>query len=196
MARFNANAFLRKVKEKILQSPRFNNFINRRSVNIFNKVKRNFLESLSDDEIVAAIRNRTDVDGLDIFGFFGFKSESQPDQDLIQFYKKNITFATNFRRAGKVFKKAVFFPTKGDFATDESLLLPWEGGGNWPLKMESGLPGLARYFDVNDKGRSLHGIQLEGDIRDEDFTGRPFISVHRANFDKILTKTFKDAIQI
>lgn len=196
MARFNANAFLRKIKERVLQSRSFNYFINRRSITIFNRVKKNFIESLSDDEIIAAIKNKTDVDGLDIFGFFGFNSDSSPENNLINFYRKNITFATNFTRAGKTLKKAVFFPTKSDFSSEESLLLPWPGGGNWPLKIESGLPGLSRYLDVDEKGRSLHGIQLKGDIRDEDFTGRPFISVHRGNFDKILTRNFKDAVQI
>lgn len=128
-----------------------------------------------------------------LYGFLGFEDGQEPVEDLLDFLAANILFQINRPTAIGVFPTTVLIPSLEDIESEGSLSIPWDSRP-WPIAVEEGISGLPHYLFLEEKGRSLEGIQAKDrrgnliKIRSQDFKPVPFLKPIFARFRKRLAQ--------
>lgn len=113
-----------------------------------------------------------------LFGFLGFHSGTRPIDTVLKITAEKTRYKVRKRLLGRGFVLDLILPELSDYRVDE-LVLPWEGGIGLVEAIERGFSGLDHYVKTtihNARSRSGDGIQIQNQVRQRNFTGRPYLS--------------------
>lgn len=138
------------------------------------KVKLFIKESIENHTVSQELRNHTspsrylkNSDGT-LFGFLGFEAGSNPVQDLIDYFDREIVLLSAPTRGRFVASNIIRIPNYDDMSTVGYLMLPWTSGASWPEMLEDGVAGLSSFLSfptdsgyTPEKSVSQEGFQAK-----------------------------------
>lgn len=164
---------------------------------LFEIIKREVINAFLNDPVSQELAGGPDgsseylIEG-NLFTFLGIPAGRKPLAELEAFLEQKITItAPNILTPGLDLRTICSFPSEEDFAGHPPFQIQ-DGAWSvsWPVAIENGIPGLARFNPLTDKGRSTGGLQMKKDrsgVRG-DWRGVSYISKYNNRFRRELGK--------
>lgn len=128
-----------------------------------------------------------------LYTFIGFEaSEPNPAQRVPAFLNKNITLSQTGKyseeKSGIRIEFDVLIPTDGEL--EKEFPMPWEPG-TWLYKITDGITGLGEYIYykfLGPKSRSTAGLEMEYEVREDEFSPKQYFRKMMQDFLKTVDK--------
>ena len=190
MGKFNNEIISLEIKRAIKNSPGIQKFFANAANAKLLSFKKGLIEEFYKNNVSQEILEGANAENIsntlggegNLFSFIGFyASEPNPIEQVIDFLQENISLSkeANFKSQGKTttIEYAVIVPTEEDF--EEKFPFPdnYEPG-SWLFGISDGISGLGEYIynsRINsDKSRSGPGLQMQHQVREEEFKPDPY----------------------
>lgn len=164
---------------------------------LFTLIKQETIAAFVNDPVSKELAGGPDAESEyliegNLFTFLGIPWGTQPISDLVRFLEQTIEIKLPHQLTPSLDLRTVcYFPSESDFG-DYVPFHVIDGAWNisWPLMIENGIPGLARFNPLQNLGRSSGGIQMPKDrlgVRGK-WTGVSYISKYNNKFRRELGK--------
>jgi len=165
--------------------------VDKRASRYFNKVKKEFLDRVRQDEVMQELSQGADGPNItgtlgerrgNLFSFMGLVAGSNPDGALLDFLEEKIDYVKDHQIKGRGNKTFVLpritFPNRAEFLERSALRLPWESGRSWVWAVEEGISNLGSFIAITswENSRSKGGMQIKKDILPGEYQPTGFMS--------------------
>ncbi|RTK99692.1 MAG: hypothetical protein EKK57_08935 [Proteobacteria bacterium] len=162
----------------------------------FNAAKNELLEDFDNHQVTKELEGDPLKEGKilskgNLFAFFGFEQGEKPTEPIREILKNEIQLENNpefiAKRIGFKISFPIKEPTKKEL--EDAAPMPNYTSGSWITKVEKGLKGLEAFLVGAFIGsRSGGGIQAKNKVRDESFSGTPYLTAILKKFRERLKK--------
>lgn len=148
-----------------------------------NAAKIALIEDLEDHVVTQELKQGPFSDGKileegNLYAFIGFNNGTDPVEPLKELLVNTIAIknpSSNFPAARLQFDFPVVEPTAKQIAT--ATPMPNWASGSWVTRVERGVKGLESFlYGMFRTSRSGGGIQIKGKVRNDRFTGIPYLT--------------------
>ena len=183
------------VNQKVAQSQRLRNRIDKEAQNKFDQAKTKLLQEFDSHPVTQELKEGSSGSNLsntlggygNLFSFIGFNEGQDPTTIVREFLSSFIKLKKTSKKGSLNVNYSITTPTMQDFGF---AVMPWESGKSWIEGVENGISGFNYYMSKAwEASRSGQAIQIDNKLRSkESSAGIEYMSKILKNFKREITK--------
>ena len=186
MARINPRSITVKARRRLGRNARYTRMSIRMATEIFNNAKRELLSEFDSHPVTREIERgplaqSNFLERGNLFSFIGFEEGSDPIGDLRNFLERSIRIRNLGVGQGDERRFRISIPSRPDFVENFPFPEFWDSG-SWVLKITEGMSGISHFLAIHERGRSGGGIQSQGTLGSNGFSGTEYLANMLENF--------------